>query len=409
MSTIATSQNEIAQAVESIGTGPLAQTALVEHIHPLFSRVLARDEIYLANHSLGRPLDRTACDVQQFLDLWYSDMDDAWAAWMDEINIFRAGLATLIGLSQPDALVPKVAAGQGLRAVLNALPTDCPRIVATRGEFDSVDFTLRIYEKKNRAHITWIEPNDNGLFDVERINEAVDDSTDLVIVSAVYYATGQILAPLDSVVAKAHSHGALALIDMYHAAGVIPCGVEAIGADFAIGGSYKYTRGGPGAGWLAVNPNQLNKPDLFTLDTGWFAKKSTFDFARGDDAAALADGGDAWLESTPAPILAYQAKAGLELVLALGVDRLREYSLGQQELLRSGLTDVGVQVRDTGPHGAFMLVPDDDAPELVKRLKSAGINTDSRLGCVRLCPDILNTEKELNQAAQTIGQVIKNR
>lgn len=409
MSVAATSQNEITHAVDCLGSGPLCESKLVEHVHPLFSRVLARDEIYLANHSLGRPLDRTASDITRFIDLWYSDMDKAWTAWIEEINLFRANMATLIGLSRPDALVPKISAGQGLRAVLNALPMDTPRIVATRGEFDSIDFILRIYERKSRIQITWVEPDEHGLFNVDQINAAIDDVTDLVIASQVYYATGQILDPLDSVVAKAHQHGALALIDMYHAAGVIPCRFETLNADFAIGGSYKYTRGGPGAGWLAINPGKLDQPDFFTLDTGWFAKKETFAFSRGDDTAALAQGGDAWLESTPAPILAYQAKAGLELILEMGVERLRDYSLGQQELLRSFLTRAGVDVRDNGPHGAFLLVPDEDAPDLVQRLKTAGVNTDARLGCVRLCPDILNTQEELNQAAQIISQVIGHK
>jgi kynureninase len=43
-----------------------------------FSRVLERDEIYLANHSLGRPPDRMAEDVRAALDAWYRDMDGAW-------------------------------------------------------------------------------------------------------------------------------------------------------------------------------------------------------------------------------------------------------------------------------------------------------------------------------------------
>ena len=49
---------EIASAVSALGPGPLTEEGLVRHIHPLFSRVLQRQEIYLSNHSLGRPLDR---------------------------------------------------------------------------------------------------------------------------------------------------------------------------------------------------------------------------------------------------------------------------------------------------------------------------------------------------------------
>ncbi len=88
----------ILQAVAAMGPGPLTERGLISHIHPLFSRVLERREIYLANHSLGRPLDQTAIDVRSALDCWYADMDGAWGLWLDEQSRFRAGIARLIGL-----------------------------------------------------------------------------------------------------------------------------------------------------------------------------------------------------------------------------------------------------------------------------------------------------------------------
>ena len=51
---------------------------LRENIWPQFSKVLSRDGIYLANHSLGRPPDKTIADVETALAAWYEDMDDAW-------------------------------------------------------------------------------------------------------------------------------------------------------------------------------------------------------------------------------------------------------------------------------------------------------------------------------------------
>ena len=53
----------------------LAEAHLRREIWPRFSRVMKRDEIYLANHSLGRPPDRMAEDVRAALDAWYRDMD----------------------------------------------------------------------------------------------------------------------------------------------------------------------------------------------------------------------------------------------------------------------------------------------------------------------------------------------
>ncbi len=398
----------IRSAAAALGPGPLREDALVRHVHPLFSRVLQRRELYLSNHSLGRPLDQTTLDLAEFAELWARDMDDAWPAWLEAQDHVRAMIARLIGASRPDAVVPRVSAGQGLRAVLNSLP-GVPRVLATRAEFDSVDFILKAYRARGRAHVTFVELDPQRRVRPERIIEALraGEKYDLVVVSQVYYSTGQVLDGLEQVVKAAQARGTLALIDMYHAMGVVECAFEALEADYAIGGNYKYTRGGPGAGWMAVHPRRLsatptNAPP--TLDTGWFAKQDTFGFERPETPLTSA-GGNAWLECTPAPVMAYQARAGLEFVLAVGVDRLRAYSLEQQEFLALELSRRGVNLERIEPRGAFLLLPRDDAPGTVSRLKAAGVNTDSRLGCVRLCPDVLNTRGELVRAAEIIARV----
>ena len=60
----------IDDAVLNLGDGQLTESSVVRHLWPLFSRASKRREIYLANHSLGRPLDRMASDVSAALDLW---------------------------------------------------------------------------------------------------------------------------------------------------------------------------------------------------------------------------------------------------------------------------------------------------------------------------------------------------
>ena len=70
-----------------------------ERIAPLFSRVLdaQRGRIYLANHSLGRPLDATEDDVREGLAAWYARLGDAWEDWAAEMAAFRTRLAALAG------------------------------------------------------------------------------------------------------------------------------------------------------------------------------------------------------------------------------------------------------------------------------------------------------------------------
>ncbi len=137
-----------------------------------------------------------------------------------------------------------------------------------------------------------------------------------------------------------HARGARLLLDSYHAVGVFPVDVGAIGADFLIGASYKYLRGGPGAGFLYVSP-QVLESGLRPLDTGWFANADMFSFQR-PETPVLKAGGDAFLEGTPPVLTWYQARSGQEFVLAMGVARLREYSLRQLGALRGYLAEAGV-------------------------------------------------------------------
>src|SRR6267143_4796314 len=96
----------------------LDEERLKQHIWPRFSRVLARQEIYLANHSLGRPPDRMADDVRAAIDAWYSELDGAWELWLATREKWRALNARLVGAPRVDCIIPKTSAGQGLRAVL---------------------------------------------------------------------------------------------------------------------------------------------------------------------------------------------------------------------------------------------------------------------------------------------------
>ncbi len=364
-------------------------------VWPRFSRVLAREEIYLANHSLGRPPNRMAEDVRAALDAWYCDMDGAWPFWLQQQERFQTLTATLVGASRADCIVPKTSAGQGLRAVLNALPgRSC--VATSDGEFDSLDFILRVYREQGRIDFKttpWRELSVAGV--------------DLVVLSSVMFRTGEIVENLPDLVRGAHLAGALVLLDVYHHAGILPLDLNALDVDFAVGGSYKYTRGGPGACWLYVRPGLAET--MRTLDTGWFAKKDVFAYVR-PEPPEYGCGGDAWLESTP-PILApVQALAGLELTLELGVEQLRIHNLAQKSRLASLLLEQGVKAAGVGDaYGAFLTIAHPASDRIAKALQEKWVKIDARGEYLRICPDILNSDEELNRAARLIGAVVDER
>ena len=143
--------------------------------HDAGARALAAS-VYDTCVTIGADRVRTssASDRLPRLDAWYARMDGAWEFWLDGMSRFRALVAALIGCGRPDAVVPRVSAGQGLRAGLNALPAEAPRVVATRCEFDSVDFILKTYEHRGRADLRWVATDERGLVRPESVAAAID-------------------------------------------------------------------------------------------------------------------------------------------------------------------------------------------------------------------------------------------
>ena len=395
--------NRIADSVGALGDAPLSEAGIATHVAPLFSRVLERrrSAIDLANHSLGRPLDATAVDVAEAICLWQTRLGDAWDAWLAELEAHRSRLARLLGAPRSDCIVPKTSAGQGLRAILNSYDR-VPRVVATRGEFDSIDVILRQYARRGRIDLTLVEAREHGLFAADDLLAAVRNGADLVVVSQIVFNTGQVLPALPALIEATHTRGGRVLLDVYHSLGVIPVDVAALDVDFAVGGSYKYLRGGPGACYLYLHPRHLDG-SLATLDIGWFAKRDPFLYER-PEPAEFAPGGNAFMESTPAILPWYQARAGQVFTLAIGVERLRAYSLGQQGRLVSLLAGKGIDAEGgTESRGAFVVIRDLEAVALAQALERRGVYGDARGNFLRLCPDVLTTDAELVAAAERLA------
>jgi len=393
------------EAVAQLGPGPLTEESVQHFIAPLFSRVLASDRIYLANHSLGRPLDAMAEDVREATSLWETKLGDAWDAWQVEQEAFRARIAELIHAPRADCIVPKTSAGQGLRAVLNALP-GIPRVLSTRGEFDSIDLLLKQYASLGRIEMRWVEADAEGLFTVQEIMRHLGPEIDLVVISQVMFMNGQTVHGLEQLADACHSIGAKLLVDCYHAVGVFPVDVAAMRADFAIGGSYKYLRGGPGACFLYLSPEILAS-GLRPLDTGWFARENTFGYER-DDPPRLRAGGDAFLESTPPVLTYYQARSGQKFTLAMTVERLREYSQRLLKRLKRYLAEAGIEaIGGDADHGAFLSVRLRNASNVAEKMAESGVITDARGEWLRLCPDCLTREAELRIAASVLEGALK--
>ncbi len=409
MSELNTSNNTVTleSCINALGNQALDETNINQHIRPLFSKALQHNaSIYLANHSLGRMLDNTEADVIEALQYWTVGRDDAWEHWFAEMQSFRQQTARLIHAEHSDCIIPKSSAGQGLRAILNCY--DKPvSVFSSADEFNSIDFILKVYTQRGRIRLTQIKPDQHHLYQIDHLTESLKQKPALLVISMVFFTTGQLLNELTHLINAAHQQGTRVLLDLYHAAAVVPIDVSALNVDFAIGGSYKYLRGGPGAGWLYINPRHLDG-SVKTLDTGWFAQDLAFAFER-PDTPHYAPGGNAFLESTPAVLPFYQARAGLKFTLAIGVKRLRDYSLQQQQFIENRLQQHSIPfLGSLNERGAFISIPHTKAGFITSELKQVGIICDCRENLLRLCPDILNTWDEISTAIDKLSEIWKS-
>jgi kynureninase len=163
---------------------------------------------------------------------------------------------------------------------------------------------------------------------LERIATAIDQDTALVALSHTTFKSS-FRHDLAAVTALAHEHGALVLWDLSHSVGAMPIALAEAGADLAIGCTYKYLNGGPGAPAFLFVRREL-QDRLANPISGWLGDARPFEFALEHRPA---DGIRRFVTGTP-PILSLAAvEPGVDLVLEAGVEAVRRKSVAQTEYL----------------------------------------------------------------------------
>ncbi len=334
------------------------------------------DLIYMDGNSLGRLPRRVIRRVQKAVKLgWGRDLIRGWNTDWYEAPI-RVGekIAQLVGASPQQVTVSDSTSVNLFKLVMAALAMRQERnvIVTDDLNFPSDLYVLqgciRMLGEHHCLHL--VRSADGITIDQQTLLESIDERTALVTLSHVTFKSS-FLHDAASVTERAHQAGALVLWDLSHSVGVVPVELDHWGADLAVGCTYKYLNGGPGApAFLYVRHDLQDKAP--SPIWGWFGHRTPFAFDLDYDPPTAIT---RFLVGTP-PILSLLAmEAALEPLLKAGIPRVHEKAMRLTSYLVD-LTDVvlsplGFELaspRDPARRGAHVSLRHENAYQINRAL-----------------------------------------
>jgi selenocysteine lyase/cysteine desulfurase len=346
---------------------------------PIFERL-----VYLNSCSQGALSDAVRAAYLDYLDGW-DDRGAPWDYWVERAETARGTFARLVGAEADDVAVT-TSLSAGVSALASAVDFGSrPKVVISDYEFPTIGQIWHAQQLRG-AEVHVVEP--------ERVEEAIDERTAIVSITAVCYRNGARL-PTVEVARIGRECGALVLLDAYQAIGTYPLDVKELGVDVLAAGVLKYLLGSAGLGFMWVRPG-LSR-ELLPTDTGWFADKNIFemdhrDYSPSETARRFQSG------TPPIPAI-YAGIAGMELMMEIGVAETREHVNALNERLIAGVDELGgtvVTPRSVERRGALVCVASTDAPALVSALAGEGIVTSERDGNLRISAHAYNIEEDID-------------
>lgn len=279
---------------------------------------ILKDVVHVANCSQSAQSKRVRAAINKYLDNWLSVGMD-WDSWVQEVYEAKAEFAKLIN-ADPSEIAISTSVSEAVSSIASALDYTGKRkkVVVTDAEFPTVDHIWLAHQKYG-AKVDFISVDENYQIDINEYERYIDDSTLITSITHVYYMNGfkQDIAKIAEI---AHRKGSLLLVDTYQCLGTEPVDVKKMNIDILTSGNLKYLFGIPGVAFMYVNKDLISnlKPAL----TGWFGQENPFLFQTryldwASDARKFETG-------TPPVLTSYAARAGLEIVNEVGVERIKD-------------------------------------------------------------------------------------
>jgi len=341
--------------------------------------------VYFDGNSLGRLPKATVERIRRVLDdEWGDRLIRSWReTWMDLPTRLGDLIGTgLLGAEPGETVVSDnttVSLYKAISATLDARPGR-RSVVIERDNFPTDRYIVESLARHRDLEIRWVDEVGSDGVTADDLRRVLDESVAAAVLSHVDYRSAAIL-DMASLTALVHEVGALAVWDLCHSVGSVPVDLHAVGADLAVGCTYKYLNGGPGAPSFTFVSRE-RQSELAQPVWGWWGRAEMFDMAQG---YLPQPGIRSWLTGTPGVLSMVGVETGVEMVARAGIDEIRRKSVALTglavTLYDAWLAAKGVGLaspRDPARRGSHVTLTHPDAARLADDLTEKGVVPDFR-------------------------------
>ncbi|MBJ6121846.1 kynureninase [Sphingomonas mollis] len=361
--------------------------------------------IYLDGNSLGAlPRDTGAAMADMVSRQWGDRLIRSWnEGWIDAPTRLGGKIAPLVGAATDEVIVGDSTSANLFKALVAALRIDPARrvVVSEAGNFPT---DLHVAE----GAVACVPGAMLKVVPRGEVLAALGPDTAVLMLTHVHYKTAERF-DMPSVTATAQAAGAVMLWDLSHSAGAVAVELDAANADLAVGCTYKYLNGGPGApAYLYVARRWQER--LASPLSGWMGHAAPFAFADGYEPAP---GMKRWLAGTP-PMLAMAAlETGLDLWASVDRAAVWAKSAALWRIMAAAGEAAGLECvtpADAAARGSHISFRHPDAHALTQALIERGVIGDFR------DPDVLRlgltplylSHRDVWQAGEILGEIVRS-
>ena len=306
------------------------------------------NEIYLDGNSLGKLPLQAKTDIRQAIDSqWGQNLIRSWNDhWLDLPKRLENKLAQLLG-ADPDELKVGESTSVNLYKLIHALLSS--KITPNNLVTDSLNFPTDVYVMEGLAKQLKCNPliivnySSDLKADLTLLKKEIEKQPGIICLSLVAYKSAW-LYPMKSLNEFAEENNSIIVWDLSHAAGVVDIDLHLSKTKIALGCTYKFLNGGPGApAFIYIQKDLITK--LHSPIQGWFGHQSPFDFSL---PYIPAEGISRFDAGTPQVLSLIAMEAGIDLSLKAGITNIRKKSKDQTaymiDLIDSKLTPLGFEI-----------------------------------------------------------------